>query len=99
MSAWPHIYIMREVAEKHGMTLAELRAKDKIPERSAARIEAAKRLAAERGLDATVIGRLLGGRTVWTIKYMIRDEWRERRKERCAERGRAKRRLGVEASP
>ena len=78
MISWPHIDIMRRIAEQHGMTLAELRAPDRIPERYQARRIAAKRLHTERGLSSRIIARLMN-RTYTSVEMMLNDDKRARK--------------------
>jgi hypothetical protein len=77
-TSWPHIQIMREAAARHGLTLAQLRDSSISAMQTAARAEAAQRLATERGLPTATIARLLC-RSIWAVRLLLDDDMRLKR--------------------
>ena len=79
----PSSVILREVSEKHSISVSQLKTREySNPAMFAARSEAACRLREERGLTPGQIGIMLGGRDHTTIMRMIDSAFRKKTTER-----------------
>jgi len=80
--------ILRQTAEAHGITIAELRSADRRQSLFLARMVAANWLRSERNLSGGQIAKLLN-RSIYQTKYYLNADHRNSRREICRKRNSA----------
>jgi hypothetical protein len=75
------IQIVRETARAYGITVTELKSKRRNPNLVRARIDAAQRIAIERGLSSGEMAKFIN-RSPWTCRYYVNPKSRKRHQDR-----------------